>query len=94
MFKKILLPVDLGDPGSSNKALSVAVELSQGAGARLHAMTVVPGFGMSIVSQYFRENFEEKSQSVAAQQLNDYIFANIPSDVASRAIFASGTCYE
>ncbi len=94
MFKKILLPVDLGDPGSSNKALSVAVELSQGAGARLHAMTVVPGFGMSIVSQYFPENFEEKSLAGAAQQLNDYIGANIPSDIATQAIVANGTIYK
>ncbi len=94
MFKQILLPVDLGDPGSSNKALSVAVELSQGAGARLHVMTVVPGFGMSIVSQYFPENFEEKSLAGAAQQLNDYIGANIPSDIATQAIVANGTIYK
>ena len=94
MFKEILLPVDLGDPGSSNKALSVAVDLSQGAGARLHVMTVVPGFGMSIISQYFPEDFEEKSLAGAAQQLDDYIGANIPSDIATQAIVANGTIYE
>ncbi|MCH8925833.1 MAG: universal stress protein [Proteobacteria bacterium] len=94
MFKEILLPVDLGDPDSSKKALSVAVELSQGAGARLHVLTVVPGFGMSIISQYFPEDFEEKSQADAAQQLNDYIGANIPSDIATQAIVANGTIYE
>ncbi len=94
MFKEILLPVDLGDPDSSKKALSVAVELSQGAGARLHVLTVVPGFGMSIISQYFPEDFEEKSQAGAAQQLDDYIGANIPSDIATQAIVANGTIYE
>jgi nucleotide-binding universal stress UspA family protein len=94
MFKEILLPVDLGDPGSSNKALSVAVDLSQVAGARLHVMTVVPGFGMSIISQYFPEDFEEKSLAGAAQQLDDYIGANIPSDIATQAIVANGTIYE
>ena len=94
MFKEILLPVDLGDPGSSKKALSVAVELSQSAGARLHVLTVVPGFGMSIISQYFPKDFEEKSQADAARQLNDYIGANIPSDIATQAIVANGTIYE
>ena len=94
MFKEILLPVDLGDPGSSKKALSVAVELSQGAGARLQVLTVVPGFSMSIISQYFPENFEEKSLAGAAQQLNDYIGANIPSDIATQAIVANGTIYK
>ncbi len=94
MFKEILLPVDLGDPDASKKALSVAVELSQSAAARLHVLTVVPGFGMSIVSQYFPEDFEEKSLAGAAQQLDDYIGANIPSDLATRAIVANGTIYE
>ncbi len=94
MFKEILLAVDLGDPDSSKKALSVAVELSQGAGARLQVLTVVPGFSMSIISQYFPENFEEKSLAGAAQQLNDYIGANIPSDIATQAIVANGTIYK
>ena len=94
MFKEILLPIDLGDPGSSNKALSMAVDLSRGAGAKLHVLAVVPGMGMSIISQYFPEDFEEKSLAGAAQQLNDYIGANIPSDIATRAIVANGTIYE
>ena len=94
MFKEILLPVDLGDPDSSKKALSAAAKLSQSAGARLHVLTVVPGFSMSIISQYFPEDFEEKSRAGAAQQLNDYIGANIPSDIATRAIVANGTIYE
>jgi len=94
MFKEILLPVDLGDPDSSKKALSTAVKLSQSAGARLQVLTVVPGFSMSIISQYFPENFEEKSLAGAAQQLNDYIGANIPSDVATQAIVANGTIYK
>ncbi len=94
MFKEILLPVDLGDPDSSKKALSVAVELSQGAGARLQVLTIVPGFSMSIISQYFPKDFEEKSLAGAAQQLNDYIGANIPSDIATQATVANGTIYE
>jgi nucleotide-binding universal stress UspA family protein len=61
MFKEILLPIDLGDPGPSAKALATAVELGRGEGATLHLLAVLPGFGMSIVSQYFPENFEEKA---------------------------------
>ena len=94
MFKQILLPVDLGDADSSKKALSTAIELSKSAGAKLHVLTVVPGFGMSIISQYFPEGFEEKSLAGATQQLNDYIGANIPSDIETQAIVANGTIYE
>jgi len=94
MFKEILLPIDLGDPGSSKKALSVAIGLTQDAGAKLHVLAVVPGMGMSIVSQYFPADFEEKSLAGAAKQLDDYIAAHIPSDIATQAIVANGTIYE
>ncbi len=94
MFRNILLPVDLADIGSSKKAVSVAVELSQSAGAKLHLLTVVPGFSMSIVSQYFPADFEEKSLAFAVQQLNDFIDADIPSDIAAQAVVANGTVYE
>ena len=94
MFKEILLPIDLGDPGSSKKALSVAVDLCKGAAAKLHVLAVVPGMGMSIISKYFPVDFEEKSLAGAAQQLDDYIGANIPSDIATQAIVANGTIYE
>ena len=94
MFKQILLPVDLGDAGSSKKALSTAIELSKSAGAKLHVLTVVPGFGMSIISQYFPGGFEEKSLAGATQQLNSFIGDNIPSDVPAQAIVANGTVYE
>ena len=94
MFKEILLPVDLGDPDSSKKALSVAIELSKSTGARLHVLTVVPGFGMSIISQYFPEDFEEKSLAGATQQLQSFIGDNVPSDISTQAIVANGTIYE
>ncbi len=94
MFKEILLPIDLGDPDSSKKALSVAVDLCRGAEVKLHVLAVVPGMGMSIIAQYFPEDFEEMSLAGAAKQLNDYIGANIPSDLATQAIVANGTIYK
>jgi nucleotide-binding universal stress UspA family protein len=94
MFKDILLPIDLGAVESSRKAVSTAIELSGAEGARIHVLAVVPGFGMSIVSQYFPEDFEEKTLAEAAKQLEAFIAANIPSEITSQAIVASGTIYE
>ncbi len=94
MFKEILLPIDLGDVESSRNAVSTAIELSRTEGARLHLLCVVPGYSMSIVSQYFPEGFEEKSLAEAAQQLDDFIAKNIPTEIASPAIVASGTVYK
>ncbi len=94
MFKEILLPIDLGEVESSRKAVSTAIELSRTEGARLHLLCVVPGFGMSIVSQFFPEGFEEKSRAEVANQLDDFIAKNVPSEIASRAVVANGTVYE
>jgi nucleotide-binding universal stress UspA family protein len=94
MFKDILLPIDLGDLGASAKAVSVSVEQCKSNGARLHVLAVVPGFGMSIISQYFPADFEEKSRADATGQLQAFIDADIPSDIASQAVVASGTVYE
>ena len=94
MFKDILLPIDLGDVESSRKAVSTALDLSRSDGSRLHLMCVVPGYSMSIVSQYFPKGFEEKSLTEAAKQLNDFIANNIPSEIESQAIVTNGTVYE
>lgn len=94
MFKDILLPIDLGEQGAEAKALSTAVQLCKSAGAKLYVLAVVPGFSMSILSQYFPEGFEEKSLAEAAQQLRDFIGDNIPSDITTQAIVANGTVYE
>ena len=51
MYKNILLTVDLEHPNAQVKSLPVAVELCEWHGAKLHIMTVIPNFGMSIVAQ-------------------------------------------
>ena len=94
MFKEILLPVDLGDPGSSKKALSVAIELSQSAGARLHVLTVVPGFGMSIVSQYFPKDFEKNVVEETEKQLAAFVAQRLPPEIEAQPMVALGTIYE
>ena len=94
MFKDILLPIDLGDVDSSHKAVSTAIELSGTEGARIHVMCVVPGYSMSIVSQFFPKGFEEQSLAEAAKQLDVFIAKNIPAEITSQAIVANGTVYE
>ena len=94
MFKDILLPVDLGDLDSSAKALSTALGLCKNDGARLHVLAVVPGYTMSIISQYFPENFEEKALADAGQRLEAFIADNVPAEIATQVIVANGTVYE
>ena len=94
MFKDILLPVDLEEEKASAKTLSVALDLCKSNSARLHVLSVLPGVSMSIISQYFPKDFEEKSTADAVKRLESYIAKNIPSDIKAQAVVASGTVYE
>lgn len=94
MFKDILLPVDLSDPSSWRKALPVVVAQCRAFGARLHVITVVPDFGMSIVSQYFPEGYEEKVGEAVMQALQDFVRDHVPGDIKVQHIVAEGNIYE
>ena len=93
MFKDVLCAVDLGDEHSWKKALPKAIEM-RGDGGNLHLLTVVPEFGLSMISQSFPDDFEEKTLSAAKDALREFIDKNVPKDVPSRAIVAQGRVYE
>src|SRR3546814_14483756 len=66
MFKHILLPIDLSEAASQDKAVDVAVELARSFGSRLHVMTIVPHFGAGFVSSFFPTDYQD--QAVPAAQ--------------------------
>ncbi len=94
MFKEILLPIDLEQEDSSAKALTAAADLCKTHGANLHVLTVVPGFSMSVVSQYFPKNYEETAIAEAAKRLEAYIAKRVPAKIKAQAMVANGNAYE
>ena len=78
MYKEILLPIDLNHESSWRKALPCALELAKAFGARLHIMTVVPDFGMSIVANYFPKDYEKKALEAATAALHDFTKKHLP----------------
>jgi nucleotide-binding universal stress UspA family protein len=94
MFKDILLPVDLGVAASWKKALPTALALCQAFGARLHVMTVVPDFGMSVVGQFFPPEFEHQALEAANKQLHAFVAEHVPTELKVQHIVAHGTVYE
>lgn len=94
MYKSILLPVDLGDKSSWAKALPVAVALGKQHGAKIHLLTVIPDYGMSIVGSYFPKDFEEKARSSSQAELNKLVAENIPGDIPAEAHVGRGTIYK
>jgi nucleotide-binding universal stress UspA family protein len=94
MYKNILLTVDLTDPSSWRKALPAALELCRVEGATLHMLSVVPDFGMTVVAQYFPEEFQNKAVEQARQELQDLSAAQVPAGVKVKHVVAHGTIYE
>ncbi len=94
MFKHVLLSVDLEHDSSWIKALPLALDLCKSCGATLHVLTVVPDFGMSIVSQYFPENFEKEVGEKVLARLKDFVTEKVPDDLSVQHIVGEGTVYE
>ena len=94
MHNDVLLAVDLEDPSSWQKALPAAVEACKGSNARLHILTVLPGYGMSIVGQAFPAEFEERAKQKAAVELKKFIADHVPSDIQADAIVDEGSVYD
>jgi nucleotide-binding universal stress UspA family protein len=94
MFKDILLPVDLGDAGAQEKAVSAAVELARCFGGRLHVMTIVPSFGEGFVSSFFPADYQEKAMAAANERLHAFVGERIPDGIPVQHVVACGTIYE
>ena len=94
MFQNILLPVDLNQESSWQKALPIAVEYCNAFGAALHVMNVVPDFGSALVGSYFPEGFEKKSLEGAREQLHDFVGKHVPDGVTVQHVVGYGTVYE
>ncbi len=94
MYKTILLPVDLNEESSWQKALPVALELCRTFGAKLHVMTVVPDFGMAIVGSFFPEGYEKQVLGETEKALGEFVEANIPGDQEVARDVGYGTVYE
>ena len=94
MFKAILLPVDLASGDGERKPLELAVGLARQGGGAIHAVTVVPDFGMSIVGSYFDADFERKALNEAAEKLKAWIATRVPEGVKVEAHVAHGRIYD
>ena len=94
MFKNILVSIDLTDESSWGKSVPTAVELCQATSARLNLLTVIPDFGMSIVSQHFPKDFAENALAETRTKLGVFASEHIPDGIKKTLLVAQGTIYE
>ena len=93
MYTDILLSIDVTTESTWKKPLPTAVEYAKAFGARLHIMTVVPDFGMSIVGQYFPDGFEHKALEDAQNALHEFSRDHVPEGIQLQHIVAHGRIY-
>ena len=93
MFKSILVPVDVDDPASYEKTLTVAAEFATTYGSQLHAITVIPTFGMAVVGSFFPPDYEKKATARAHEAITNVLSA---ADLKGHTVtphIAHGTIY-
>ncbi len=94
MFKDILLAIDLDDQNAWEKSLPIAIQQCRASNANLHILTVVPDFGMSVVGQFFPDNYTEEMAAKLLKHIKAFEDEHVPDDVKSRCIVGEGTVYE
>jgi len=92
-FQRILLPIELGEPSSWEKALPVALDMARRYGARLDVLTVIPDVGMPVVGSFFPADFEEKARAKATGELRRWLEENVPEDIEAEGHVSVGTIY-
>lgn len=94
MYAHILVCVDLDTPYDWDKTLPRAIALAKVSGAKLHVMTVVPEFGMSLVGQFFPGGFEKEVATKMLAMLKERTRTAVPPDIRVQNIVSEGKVYE
>ncbi len=93
-YRKILLPIELGEPSSWQRALPAALDLVRKHGAHLDVLTVIPDMGMPVVGSFFPPDFEKKARRQAEEALWAWMEEHLPEDIDAEAWVSVGTIYD
>ncbi len=93
-MKSMLLAIDLNQESSWKITFPHAIALSRLYETKLHAITVIPDFGMPIVGAHFPPDYSEKAVSEARRALQALLEKELPGDIASEAHATQGTIYK
>jgi nucleotide-binding universal stress UspA family protein len=73
MMKSVLCAIDVSNPGEDKKVLQQAARIAGLDDAQLDVITVVPDFGMSMVSTFFEDGHHDKMIEEAKVHLNEQV---------------------
>jgi nucleotide-binding universal stress UspA family protein len=94
MYDNILVPIDLNEESSWRKALPTAITLCHAFDAKLHVVTVVPDYGMTVLGQYFPPDAEQAMTEKTWRELKALCAKEVPSDLKVHHLVLKGTIYQ
>jgi len=94
MINSILLPVDLNHDSSWERALPQAISLARTNDAVIHALTVIPDYGMALVGSFFPSGFSQEATKGTQAALEAFVADHIPEDVKSQSHVLHGPIYK
>ena len=93
MYKDILLPIDLNDAETQEKALETAIACAKTFSARLRVMTVVPDFGVGMVRSFFPADYQDKVVAETQERLLAYVSEKVPEDLRAESVVSHGAIH-
>lgn len=96
MSGSILCAVDISNPKSDADTLKTAAKMAALEDAQLDVVTVVPDYGLSLVSSFFEEDHHKKLESEARNHLHEFVEGVLGSDIGAkvRHVVLTGKAYE
>jgi len=80
MYKKLLVPVDMGREKNAIKLCATAMQLAD-EDAELTLLTVMPGYGMSVVASFFPDDAQERALREVKKALSQMADENLSGNV-------------
>ncbi|WP_371224040.1 universal stress protein [Roseovarius sp. 2305UL8-3] len=93
MYDDILVPIDLGHPEASHKAIRSACQIAKGCDAVLHLLTVVQPLD-SFTSTFFPSGFTHDATEAAQKALHAFSDAQDLAGMKVHHIVAHGAIYD
>jgi nucleotide-binding universal stress UspA family protein len=94
MGRTVLMPVDLNDERSWRLALAEALAMLRAQGGVLHVVSVLPDFGLPVVGDFFRKDYEKEALKRLGQALTDWVGTHVPADIEVRPHVLHGSIYD
>ena len=94
MSRTVLMPVDLSDEKSWRLALAESVAMLRAQGGVLHVVSVLPDFGMAMVGNFFRKDYEQEALRAFGQALADWVTEHVPEDIEVHPHVLHGSIYD